>query len=67
MRAIGEVRLEPGNTGSIKTKAAKFGEQEWMVHSIKGLRDIKEENSDILLLVERLVPLVSAVQKQGLR
>ena len=36
LRAIREVGLEPGNTGSIKTKAAKFGKQEWMVHGVKG-------------------------------
>ena len=43
----------------------KFEKQEWMVHSVKGLRNIKEENSDILLLVKCLVPFVSAVQKKG--
>ena len=58
---IKEVRLEPGNTGSIKTEAMKFEKQEWMGHGVKGIRNIEEENSNILLLVKCLVPFVSAV------
>ena len=53
--------MEPGDTGRIKTKAVMLGEQKWMIHSVKSLRNIKKEDCDILLLVKCLLPFVSAV------
>ena len=61
MGATREVGLEPGDTGRIKTKAVMLGEQKWMIHSVKSLRNIKKEDCDKLLLVKCLVPFVSAV------
>ena len=40
--ATREVGLEPGDTGRIKTKAVELGEQKWMIHTVKILRNIKK-------------------------